>query len=227
MFFVNFFVKLFSNTIGRLSFPHVEKKFNLNHYFKIEKELAKLEVPFAIAVVTTYGHGSNILIRFAHFLSKDKRKRNSKKTHALAIVETTNGRFRAVEAMGEGIREVTLLSSIGGRDEVKIRVPNKGLFNDSAAKYALDYIKQVAERDVSGNIAYDLQHDLLDKKRYDCSELIFHALNHGFEMAGQKALTKTVTRGGRISWAPVEAEFSKLFVDLYDSKKGFLKWAEI
>lgn len=222
MFIVNWIVKLLSNTLGQWSLPYVEKKFNLNHYFKLEKELAKLEVPFAIGVVTTYGHGSNLLIHGAQFLSKDKRKRKSNITHALAVIDTRNGKFRTVEAIGNGIQEVTLLSSIGNRDEVKIRVPNKNLVNNEVAKHALEYIRQVAERDFEENIAYDLKHDLLDQKRYDCSELIFHALNHGFEMAGQKALTKTVKRGGKVSWAPVEAEFSKLFVDLYDSKKGFI-----
>ena len=227
MFIVNWFVKILSNTIGEWSFPWVEKKFNLNHYFAIERELAKLEVPFAIAVVTTYGHGSNLLIKGAQLLSKDKRKRKSNKTHALTIVDTKNGKFRTVEAIGNGIQEVSLLSSIGQRDEVKIRIPNKSLVNDQVCKFALDYIRQVARRDDQENIAYDLEHDLLDPKRYDCSELIFHALNYGFEMAGQKALTKTVTRGGKLSWAPVEAEFSKLFVDLYDSKKGFIEWPDI
>jgi hypothetical protein len=220
---VNFFVKLISESIGSLSLPYIQKKFNLNHYFLIEKEIAKLEVPFAIGLVTTYGHGSNILIKAVQLISKDKRKRKSNKTHAFAIVSTENGKFRTVEAIGKGgIQEVTLLSSIGNRDELKIRVPNKGLVNNEVSKHALDYIRQVSKRDNEQNIGYDLKHDLLDPKRYDCSELIFHALNHGFEMAGQKALTKTVKRAGKISWAPVEAEFSKLFVDLYDSKKGFV-----
>lgn len=227
MFIVNWIVKFLSNTVGQISLPYVDKKFNLNHYFEIEKELAKLEVPFAIAVVTTYGHGSNILIKLAQILSKDKRKRKSNKTHALAIVETRNGKFRTVEAIGNGIQEVTLLSSIGQRDEIKIRVPNKSLVNNQVCEFALDYIRQVARRDDQENIAYDLEHDLLDPKRYDCSELIFHALNYGFEMAGQKTLTKTVKRAGKVSWAPVEAEFSKLFVDLYDSKKGFVEWPDI
>jgi hypothetical protein len=227
MFIVNLFVKLLSNTIGKWSLPYVEKKFNLNHYFLIEKELSKLNVPFAISVVTTYGHGSNLLISGAQKLSKDKRKRKSNITHALSIVETRNGKFRAAEAMGPGIQEVSLLSAIGQRDEVKIRVPNPKLMNDQVCSFALDYIKRVLAIDRTKNIPYDLDHDLMDPERYDCSELIFHAVSYGFEKAGQMNLLKTVSRAGKKSWAPVEAEFSELFIDIYDSKKGFLEWPEI
>lgn len=227
MFIVNFFVKLLSNTLGQWSFPWVEKKFNLNHYFGIERELAKLNVPFAISVVTTYGHGSNVLINFAHKLSKDKRKRKSKITHALSIIETRNGKFRVAEAMGPGIQEVSLLSAIGQRDEVKIRVPNPKLMNDQVCSFALEYLRKVLAVDRAKNIPYDLEHDLMDPERYDCSELIFHAVSYGFEKAGQLNLLKPVSRAGKKSWAPVEAEFSELFIDIYDSKKGFLEWPEI
>ena len=215
---INFLV----STIGKISFPFVEKKFNLNHYFEIEKELAKLSVPFAIGVVTTYGHGTNVLIRGAQFVSKDKRKRKSKKTHALAVIETRNGKFRTAEAIGEGVQEVSFLSSIGNRDEVKIRIPNPKLMNDQVCSFALDYIKRVLAIDLAKNIPYDVKHDLMDPKRYDCSGLIFHAIKYGYEKAGQKNLLHTVNRAGKVSWAPVEAEFSDLFIDLYDSKKGFI-----
>lgn len=222
MFLVNWFVKFLSNTLGQWSFPYVEKKFNLNHYFKIEQELSKLNVPFAIGVVTTYGHGSNILIHGAQLISKEKRKRKSNITHALTIIETRNGKFRTAEAMGPGIQEVSLLSSIGNRDEVKIRIPNPMLMNDMVCSHALDYIKRVLAVDRAKNIAYDVEHDLMDPERLDCSELIFHAVSYGFEKAGQKNLLKVVNRAGRKSWAPVEAEFSELFIDIYDSKKGFI-----
>lgn len=222
MFLVNWFVKLLSNTIGKWSFPWVEKKFNLNHYFNIEKKISELPVPFAIAVVTTYGHGSNLLIRGAQMISKDARKRKSNKTHALAIVRAENGKFRTIEAMGPGIQEVSFLSSIGNRDEVKIRIPKYNLMNEKVCEQAIKYIKDVAERDAEKNIPYDLEHDISDPERYDCSELIFHAINHGFKMSDQPSPLKPVRRGGADSWAPVEAEFCELFEDMYDSKKGFL-----
>lgn len=216
---MKFLINLVSNTIGKLSLPFVDKKFNLRDYFKIEKELSKLDVPFAIAIVTTYGHGSNLLIRFTNFLSKDKRKRKSRKTHALAIVETKNGKFRAVESIGKGVQEVTLLSAIGQRDEVKIRIPDKRYINDMVATFALGYINEVARRDEVKNIAYDSDHDLLNSDRYNCSELIFHALEHGYKRSGQASMIKIVERAGKKTWSPVDAEFSKLFRDLYDSKK--------
>lgn len=222
MFIVTFFINLLSKTLGSWSLPYVDKKFNLNHYFQIESKLSELRVPFAIGVVTTYGHGSNILIKIAQMISKDKRKRKSKKTHALAIVETKNGKFRTAEEMGPGLQEVTLLSSIGQRDEVLIRVPNPRLVNDQVCSYALEYIRKVLAIDRMKNIEYDNDHNLESDERMDCSELIYHALNYGFKKAGQKSLIKTVNRGGKKSWAPVEAQFSELFVDVYDSKKGFL-----
>lgn len=217
-----FLVKLLQKTIGSWHWPFVDKKFNLNHYFEIEKELEKLPVPFAVAVVTTYGHGSNLLIRLANRLSKDPRKKKTRKTHALAIVCAEKNKARTVEAIGRGIQEFTLLSSIGARDEVKIRIPNYKVMNEQVCKFALEYIESVAEVDREQNIPYDVLHDLEDPTRYDCSELIYHAINHGYDWAGQRRLTKTVVRLGQKSWSPAELEFSELFVDLYDSKKGFV-----
>lgn len=201
---------------GSLHFPWVDKKFNLNHYFELEKELEKLNVPFAVGLVSTYGHGSNLLIKLVQKLTKQTR--NSKVTHAFAIISNKKNNFRVAEFIGQGLQEATLLSAIGNRDVVKILVPNEKV-SEQNARLFIKYVKIVLARDAFTKIKYDLDHDINDHERYDCSELIFHAINYGM---GENVL-RPVRRMGRDTWSPADLENTEYLKLIYDSKIGLIR----
>jgi hypothetical protein len=219
---LNWFIKLLSNTVGEWHWPWVDKKFSLKDYFEIENKIRELDVPFVVGLVKTNGHGSNLLIGIAQSFTKDKRKRGSEITHALAHIGVNKGyKHRVVEAIGEGIREVSLLEAIGQRDKVILRVPNPKLLNDQVCKYAIEYLKDLADRDRELNIAYDNEHNYQNDEALDCSETIYHALSYGFEKAGHSNKVIMIERAGKKTWAPIDIRYSDLFIDLYVSGKGF------
>jgi len=230
---LNFIINILSKTIGEWHFPWVDKKFNLKDYFLIEGQIRKLSSPFVVGVVKTNGHGSNLLIRFAQLFSKDARKRKGEITHALAHIGIYDGyKHRVVESLGDGIREHSLLESIGQRDTVILRRPNPKFLNPTLCNHAIDYIKEVAKRDAFNNIEYDNDHDyktipiedIMDytntkNLKLDCSETVMQALEHGFRMTGQVSIIKMVKRGGKLTWIPADILFSDLFITMYDSRK--------
>ena len=224
-------INLVSNTIGKWHFPWVDKAFNLEDYFLIEKELRDLDCPFAVGIVKTNGHGSNLLIRIVQLLSSDSRKRKSEVTHALAHIGINKGyKHSVVESLGDGIREVSLLKAIGQRDRVILRMPNPQFLNKKLCEHAVEYIKEVAKRDAYFNIQYDNAHNyeiipIEDIKDYstinvklDCSETIMQAIEHGFKMTGQKSMIKMEMRGGISTWSPEDIHYSRLFITFYDSE---------
>lgn len=226
-FISNTFFKLIDRTLGKWHWPFADKKFNLNHYFTIEKEMMKLPSPYAVAVVSTYGHGSNMLIKLIQQFSKEKEKRSSKFTHALVVVNNKDKNFRVAEAIGAGLQEATLLSAIGNRDMVKILVPDYSKMPVEACNHALDYVYEVIEKNRLNRIPYDLKHNMEDPDRYDCSELVYASVNYGFKKAGLPAPLRPITRLGSKTWAPCDVEFSDLFKILYDTKDGLRETPEI
>lgn len=215
---------LYTNTVAKLDWPYSHKKFNLKDYFKIEEELDKLEIPFAIGLVTTYGAGSNFGIKFSNKLSKDKNKKKSKKTHLFIFINKRNGyKFRVAEQVGTGLQEVSLLEAVGQKDEVTIRIPNKKYIADPTASAALKYINDILDRDEVENIPYDNDHILDMNDKSDCSGLLWQALSYAFDTFDQENLLETIDRANINTYLPVDAEFSKLFNTIYDSKKGFIK----
>lgn len=219
---MEFIINLISSTICSWHFPFVDKKFNLNHYFEIEKELMKRPNPLAFAVVSTDGHGSNLAIKFVQFLSGDKRKSQSKSTHALIIINNKDKNFRAAEMVGAGMQETTLLSSIGNRDHVKILVPKFDLMPESVCDMALDFVNRYLIIDAAKNIPYDLKHDVTVPERFDCSSLVFHMVNYGFAKCGLKEPLNYVKRWRRDTWTPSDVEYCELFEVFYDSKIGLI-----
>ena len=230
---LNFFIDLVSKTIGEMSLPFVDKEFNLDDYFQIEEMIRDLSNPFVVGIVKTKGHGSNLLIQGAQFFSKDKRKRKGEVTHALAHIGIFNGfKHRVVESIGGGIRECSLLKAIGQRDIVVLRKPNPRLVNDMVCKHAIEYIKEVAKRDAIRNIKYDNGHDYSiitmeelkdyskENVKFDCSETVMQALEHGFRMTSQASIIKMVKRGGKSTWTPADILYSDLFITIYDSRRG-------
>lgn len=217
-------MKLYSKTIAKIDFPFSHKKFKLQDYFKLEEELNKLEVPFAVGIVTTYGSGSNLGIRLSNLISKNKDKKKSRKTHAFIFINNYDGRkFRVAEQVGTGLQEVSLLEAIGQRDEVTIRVPNKKFIADTTSNVAREYILDLLKQDEIENIPYDNTHALLMDNTSDCSGLVWQSLSYAFKELGQDNLLETIDRAGLETYTPVDAEFSKLFNTIYDSKKGFIK----
>ena len=230
---INWFINLLSKTIGEWHLPFVDKEFNLGDYFQIEEMIRDLSNPFVVGGVKTKGHGSNILIQTAQLFSKDKRKRKGEVTHALAHIGIHNGfRHRVVESIGEGIRECSLLKAIGQRDIVILRKPNPRLLNDTLCRHAIEYIQAVADRDAVQNIKYDNDHDYSvitmeelkdyskENVKFDCSETVMQALEHGFRMTGQASIIKMIKRGGKSTWTPADLLYSDLFVTIYDSRRG-------
>jgi len=215
---IDLFIKLYTNTVATWHFPFVDKKFELLDYYEIEKKLRELEVPFAVVLVNTYGHGSSIGIRLAGWIG---RRLWSKKTHVAIYIDLRKGyKHRAVEAVSEGIREVPLVKAIGQRDEVLVRVPDRSLLNEAVSSKALEYIHSVLDLDDAKNIEYDFKHDLLNDETQDCAELFYNSLKYGFEKADQYFPLKPIMRAGMPTFTPVDVEKCELFVDLYDSKRG-------
>lgn len=216
-------VNLLTGTIGHLNIPYSHKKFPLDDYFKIEKKLLESGVNFAVAVVTTYGAGSNLLVKASTLVSKDKRKRSSNKTHALAILEIRPNRFRTVEMFGQGLVEKTLLSSIGNRDEVKILIPDPRYMDYEMCEDFYNYIDRVAHMDRQRNVEYDFSHQVGNSDKFDCSELIYHALEYAQKNKyGIDHSLKTYKRFGVESFSPVDIEYLEEFKCFYCSKEGFL-----
>lgn len=230
---LNWLIRLVSKTIGEWHLPFVDKEFQLKDYFAIIDYIDKLPSPFVVGTVKIKGHGSNILIGIAQYISS---KHDAFKiTHALSHIGK-NDKFKhaAIQSVGTGIQEVSFLEVIGQRDTVVLRKPNPKLLNDKVCEHALEYMKAVVERDEKINIEYDNNHDYsiitIEQMRdysnnnikMDCSETVMQALDHGFRMTNQKSLVKMVERVGKKTWTPLELYNSELFITFYDSKKGFI-----
>ena len=214
---LNLFIKVYSNTLGKWHMPFSHKKFNLNDYFKIEEKLKELNVPFAIGLVTTYGNGSNLGIKFSNWMSKDKRKKKSKKTHLFIYAAHLDGfKFRVAEQVGTGLQNSSLLEAIGQKDEVKIRIPDKRYIADPTATLATEYINNLLNIDKDTPINYDNKHVLDMDNTSDCSGLLWQALTYAFSELGLENLLETIDRLGMETFTPVDAEFSKLFTTIYD-----------
>lgn len=214
--------KIYAKTLGKWHVPYNHKLFNLNDYFKIEEKLKELEVPFAIGLVTTYGNGSNLGIVLGNKLSKDKRKRKSKKTHLFIYAGSMEGhKFRVVEQVGTGLQNTSLLCAIGQKDEVMIRIPNKKFIADPTSKLVIEYVSNLLDKDDVTPIPYDNAHRLDMDDTSDCSGLLWQALTYAFNELELENLLKTVDRIGIETYAPVDAEFSKLFTTIYDN--GFVE----
>jgi len=223
MSMLNLVASILGKTVGKWKFPYVDKKYDLDHYFELEKRLRELDSPFAVALTKGYGHGSNILIKIAQSFTSNKAKRNCKITHAIAHIGINNGyKHRAVEAIATGIQEVSLLKAIGQKDVVVIRVPNPKKLNSQVCKYAIEYLKNLVERDKVKNIEYDNKHDYHNDESLDCSETIYRALTYGFRMADQESSVKLINVAGKDIWSPADIRVSDLFIDLYTSEKGFI-----
>lgn len=219
---INWLVTFISNTFGTWHFPWVEKKFNMSDYFELEKRLREMEVPFVIGLVKTNGFGSNVLITIAQCLIGKTDYPSCNITHALAHIGLHDGfKHRVVESIGDGVREVSLLKAIGQRDVVIIRIPNPKKLNSQVCKYAIEFLKDLADRDRKQAIKYDLQHDYDNADTLDCSETIYLALEYGFKKADQESSIKMINRAGKKSWAPADIRFSDLFIDFYVTGKGF------
>lgn len=219
---MEFLVNFIGATICHWHFPFVDKKFNLNHYFEIEKALQARPNALAFAVVSTDGHGSNIAVKAVQWLSKNVLKRQSKSTHALIIINNKDKNFRAAEMVGAGMQETTLLSSIGNRDHVKILVPKFDKMPEDVCNQVLDYVNRHLVIDAAKNIPYDLKHDITNPRRYDCSSLCFHAINYAYKKCGIRFSLLPVKRWGQETWTPSDVEYCELFETLYDSKIGLI-----
>ncbi len=215
-------IKIYTATFAKLKMPYNHKRFKLCDYFKIEKELDKLDIPFAIGISTTYGNGSNMGIKINNLFSKDKRKRKSKKTHVFIFINQRDGyKFRVAEQIGSGLHEISLLEAIGQQDELMIRVPNKKFLPDNVSSVALEYIHKLLDRDALENKEYDNTHLLDMDDSSDCSGLLWQALTYAFSELELENLLRTVERGGMETYTPVDVEFSRLFNTIYDD--GFIK----
>lgn len=211
-------------TSAHIHMPYNRKKLDLNKYFELEKKLRdSLSVPFAIGLVSTDGEASNIFIKAANLFASNKKKSKSKITHSFAYIDCINGyKHRVAEMTVNGFIINPLLSAIGQRDNVIIRVPNELLMPESVRRYAKDYLLGLAKKDEEGNIEYDFNHDNKDSEKMDCSEMIFLALKYGYEKADIRFPMMMETRLGYEAITPTDLEYSDLFVTIYDSKKGFL-----
>lgn len=216
---INFLIGIYTKTIAKLNFPFSHKRFNPRDYFPIEVELGKLPVSFAVILVTTYGSGSNIGIKIAQWIGV---KKWSKKTHAVAYIDCRDGyKHRIAEASGsEGIRIISLLEGICQKDEVSILVPDYHVMNESICNFTLKYLHGVLDRDKESDVDYDNDHDLMNTDLYDCSELLFHAINYGYKRARHVQLLEPVKRAKRLTFTPLDLELSPLFIKMYDSKEG-------
>lgn len=211
-------IKIYSNTIGKTSWPYSIKKFDLEDYFNIEKELKKMNVPFCVGIVTTYGQGSNLGIVLSNKISKTKIKRKSNATHAFAYIRCEKGyKHRVVEQIGHGLSVNTLLSAIGHRDEVVIRIPNPLIIDDLVSKKVLEYLEMMIEQDKISNIPYDNTHTTKNNNlSSDCSGLIYQALDYAFIELGRYNPIKIEKRCGKESWTPVDIEFDPCFITIYN-----------
>lgn len=205
---ISFIFRILTKTIGAIHWPYSSKKFNLADFQGIENKLKNL--PMALLLVTTYGSfGSNILIRLGQWLGLWAW---STKTHVLIYI----GGGRVIEASGsEGIRVVSLLEAIGQRDEVKIKIP---ILPAKVYIEMINFLEGIIESDIKKPILYDNDHNLLDKTAFDCSELLFHALNFGLE-ANQMQKIKPIMRFGRKTFTPIDADYLAVFATIYDSQR--------
>jgi len=206
-------IDLYTKTIAKTHWPLCNKKFEIKDYYEIEEHLKDCKL--AVILVTTYGNGSNMGIKFAQSVGT---KNKTKKTHAALFIGFKDGLPMVIEASGTyGIQVVPLVQVIGQRDEVMIRVANPHLLNSSIENFMVKYVNTVIERDGELDIPYDEDHNLEDLTKYDCAELIYHALIHGFLKARHKVTVKPVVRWGKKTYTPIELEFSDLFKTIYDN----------
>jgi len=222
-FLINIFVNLYAKTIGSWSLPYVNKKFPIRDYFKIEKMLRNLDSPLAIALVTTYGNGSNVGIRVGQWIGP---KKWTKKTHVAIQFEIKDGyKHRVAEAVGGepmnngGLIETTLLEAIGQRDEVKILVPDfDSPLNQRIASFVCDFVADKVREDKINPIPYDDGHSILTPE-LNCSELLYKALRYAFNRADAHNPMEPVIRGGIPTWTPADVEYSDFFRVVYDSER--------
>lgn len=198
------------DTLGKVHLPYVDKRFNLDHYSMVKNILDGHE--YAIGLVSTSGHFSNLMIKAANIFCKDKRKFKTKRTHSFIIC---NG--RVIEATSKGLRECSLLKAIGQRDYVTIRIPNESFIPKVVQEGACFYLEKRIEEDSVKNISYDVEHDITNDRKLDCSESIYASLKFGYERVGQKEKITEVERFGILTWTPADAEFSKLFKTVYEN----------
>lgn len=209
---------------GEISVPFNCKKFDLNHYFKIEEMLEKLPESFAVCLVGTDGYASNLFIRFTYLFSKDRRKWKSAYVHTVPFIGIRNGyKYMACESVGNGIQEVKLLKAIGQRDRVKVLAPNPEKMPAEVVKHVITFLNVLLDRDKETNIPYDYTHDLYCQKAMDCSEVVFHALRYAYDQEGIACPVKVFRRFKRDSYLPVDIEFSELFTTVYDSELANLQ----
>ena len=219
---INSIIKIASKTIGTLHFPYVDKKFNLDHYFTIEKLIREQSHHFIVGLVKTNGHGTNLLVKIA--------TRDSEIVHAFAHIGIYKGyKHRVIESVGTGIQEISLLSAIGQRDRVIPRAPNIKIIPVKVLDHAVNYCKEIAKRDSKQNIKYDNVHDYSTITygelcnynadiKLDCSEVIMQALEHGFRKCNLHSPINRVQRGGKWTWSPLDILKSDIFTTIYDSQ---------
>lgn len=202
------------------NWPLSHKQFNLEHYPKILSEINRRNVKIGVGLVTTDGAFTNLLIRILNKMSKDKRKRKSKITHAFFFLVENND-IKVVESIErKGVIKRDFLPSIGQRDLVILRTLNKKMINDKFEEKVIEYIKKVVDLDNLSDIPYDTEHNIFDQSKYDCSELIYHSLKYALKECDQHFPIEPIKRLKHPTWMPVDIQFSDLFVDFYDSNKG-------
>ena len=210
---LSWMINLYTKTIAKLHWPLCNKKFQIKDYYKIEESLKDCKL--AVILVTTYGNGSNMGIKIAQNIGT---KNKTKKTHAALFIGFKDGIPMVVEASGSyGIQVVPLIQVIGQRDEVMVRISNPHLLNRSVENFMTEYVNDVIGRDGELDIPYDEDHNLEDQSRYDCAELVYHALVYAFKKARHKVLINPVVRWGKKTYTPIELEFSDLFETIYDN----------
>ena len=196
--------------IGAVNLPMTHKKFSADEYLEVSNLVViELAGKPCFLLVTTYGAISNYLIRFSYLFGKNKNKR-SKTTHAVASL----GDGRVVEALSTGVVTRGLFHSLWGRDEVKILTFSRRV-SEELQKLTLENIRAISKQEID----YDHSHDVNDDTLYDCSELIFDAVNDAYEMMGHERPLKPVKRFGQPTYSPIDIENSGYFQIVYSNKK--------
>lgn len=211
---IQWLIKIFTKTLAKIELPYIHKGFPLKDYFKLEKLLKDEKV--AVVLVTTYGSGSNLGIKFGQWFGKWK---YSKKTHALLFVGRDKDKFKSmsVEAVGSGIQKISFLEAIGQRDEVKVMILRHDIFNEKMINDVVDFINTIYLKDLNKNIEYDNDHNLSTDDKYDCSELCYKAINFALKKNNSGFSISPVNRLGKISFAPSDLEDTNLLLTVYDN----------
>lgn len=210
-----------SKLSDHIHFPWIRKRFNIYDYDAIHEKLESLDPPFAVILNQVYGESSNLLITLANLFSTNRRKIKSGITHATAFIGLRHGnKSRVLEAVGKGIQEVSLKNATCQKDRVVVLLPDYSKIPASVCKYANEFLNSLLDRDEVHNIDYDWEHDIHDPSTLDCSEAVYHALRYGYAKADIHCPIRLTKRFGRLTFAPVDIEFSELFIKWYDTKEG-------